>query len=110
MTITKLKPTISKRLVATPAQIREFCQRWKVNEMSLFGSILRNDFRSDSDIDVLVIFANDAEWNLFDYVHMQNELEAVVKRKVDIVEKYGLTNPYKRDAILSTCQSLYKAE
>lgn len=110
MPLAKLEPIISERLVATPDQIHEFCQRWKINEMSLFGSVLRSDFHADSDIDVLVSFAGDAEWNLFDYVHMQNELSALVRRKVDIAEKHGLINPYRRHAILSTCQSLYKAE
>ncbi len=106
----KLEPFIYERLTAKPAQIREFCQRWKINEMALFGSVLRSDFRLDSDIDVLVDFAKNAEWNLFDYVHMQDKLGTIFKRKVDIAEERGLTNPYRRRAILSTCQSIYTAE
>ncbi len=56
-------------------KIVEFCQRWKVVEFALFGSILPEDFRPDSDVDVLVTFAPDATWTLSDHIDMPDELK-----------------------------------
>jgi predicted nucleotidyltransferase len=55
--------------------------------MALFGSVLSDEFRSDSDIDVLVSFKDDDGWGLFDFVDMIDELKAIFGRKVDLVEK-----------------------
>lgn len=88
-------------------KISEFCLRWKVTELSLFGSILREDFRPDSDIDVLVTFASDATVSLFDLAEMKIELEDVFKRPVDVVEKDALRNPYRKREILRTAQVIY---
>jgi len=91
-----------------PAErIAEFCRRWKVKELSLFGSSLRDDFRPDSDIDVLASFEPEADWSLFDFVDMSDELEAIFGRKVDFVEKEGLRNPYRRQRILATKEVIY---
>jgi predicted nucleotidyltransferase len=81
-------------------RIREFCERWKITEFGLFGSVVREDFRPDSDVDVLVAFADDARWDLFDLMHMKDELEAMFGREVDLVQKKGLKNPYRRESIL----------
>jgi len=54
-------------------EIADFCRRWKVTELALFGSVLRGDFSPDSDVDVLVSFAPDAHWSLLDLVRMQDE-------------------------------------
>ena len=107
--ITNLEQLVFERMDTTPDQIYEFCQRWKISEMALFGSVLRNDFCSDSDVDFLVTFSSESTWNLFDHVHMHDELEAMLGRKVDLAEKAGLINPYRRRAILSTCQTIYEA-
>jgi predicted nucleotidyltransferase len=88
-------------------KISEFCHRWKVMEFSLFGSVLREDFRPDSDIDVLVTFAPDAKVSLFDLVDMKIELEDVFNRPVDVVEKDALRNPYRKREILGTAQVIY---
>lgn len=90
-------------------KIAEFCRRWKITELALFGSVIRDDFRPDSDIDVLVTFAPDAEWSLFDLVGMQEELKAMFGREVDLVERKGLRNPFRRHEILSTKQVVYAA-
>jgi len=58
-------------------KIDEFCQKWKIVELSLFGSVLRDDFRSDSDVDMLVTFSPDAEWSLLDHVAMEEELSVI---------------------------------
>jgi predicted nucleotidyltransferase len=90
----------------------DFLSRWKVRELALFGSVLREDFRPNSDIDVLVTFEPDAEWSLFDFIHMQWELEKRFKRKVDLVSRRGLEesrNPYRRQAILESMRVIYAA-
>ena len=84
-----------------------FCKKWKIAEMSLFGSVLRDDFKSDSDIDVLVTFSPEAQWSLWDFPQMQDELKAIFGRKVDIVEKDALKNPFRRHSILTTRQVVY---
>ena len=88
-------------------KVAEFCQRWKITEFGLFGSVLRDDFRADSDVDVLVTFDPDAQWSLFDLVQMQEELGEMLGRNVDLVEKKGLRNPFRRHSILKTRQVVY---
>ncbi len=92
--------------------IQAFCERWKIVEFSLFGSILRDDFRPDSDVDVLVTFAPDAEWSLFDIVNMRDELKEIFGRQVDLAEREGVEqtrNYLLRKAILNTAQVVYVA-
>ncbi len=88
-------------------RLTEFCRRWKVTELALFGSVLREDFRPDSDIDVLVTFAEDAGWSLFDLVSMQDELKEIFGREVDLVEKDGLRNPFRKRSILNSMEVVY---
>lgn len=98
----RIKPAlIQERIPFDSKKIAEFCKRWKISEFSFFGSILRDDFRRDSDVDVLVSFLPDSGWSLLDLIKMQEELEEIFKRKVDLVEKEALRNPYRRHSILS---------
>ena len=93
-------------------QIADFCRRWKVSELSLFGSALRDDFGADSDVDLLVAFAQDAEWSLLDHVRMEEELSAMLSRKVDLISRRAIErseNWIRRRAILETAQVLYAA-
>ena len=87
--------------------LRAFCARWKIAELSLFGSFLRDDFGPDSDVDVLVRFAPEARWSLFDWIEMQQDLGQAMGRRVDLVEVDGLRNPFRRHAILSTREVVY---
>jgi predicted nucleotidyltransferase len=89
--------------------IADFCRRWKITEFALFGSVLREDFRPDSDVDVLVSFAPDARWSLSDLVEMEEQLTELFGRRVDLVEKEGLRNPFRRQSILSTREVIYAA-
>jgi len=89
------------------AAIEEFCRKWSIAELALFGSVLRSDFRPDSDIDVLVTFAHDAKWDLLDFVTMKDELETLFGRSVDLVEKPALRNPIRRKAILASQEVIY---
>jgi uncharacterized protein len=96
-----------QRLTIPRKKIAEFCRRRQVVEFSLFGSILREDFRPDSDVDVLVTFAPDARVSLFDLVDMQDELKTIFKRDVDLVEKDALVNPFRKREILNTARVVY---
>ena len=91
-------------------KISEFCRRWGVVEFSLFGSALRDDFRPDSDVDVLVTFSRQAQISLFDLVQMKLGLEKIFHRSVDIIEKDALENPFRKREILRTAQVIYAAQ
>lgn len=106
----ELTSLVGDRIKASPAQIAEFCQRWHVTEFSLFGSVLRDDFRSDSDIDVLLTFSPKQWLTWDDWQAMQTEIETLFKRKVDLVSKEYLKNPYRRHEILNTRQVIYAVE
>lgn len=88
-------------------RIREFCLKWRVVEFALFGSVLRDDFRQDSDVDVLISFEENALWSLYDLVDMKDELTSIFGRDVDIVEKEAIRNPYRRRSMLAECEVLY---
>lgn len=92
--------------------LEAFCRRWKVQELALFGSVLREDFQAGSDVDVLVSFADDARWGLFDLAAMQEALEELFGRPVDLVERKGIEashNWIRRRAILHAAQPIYQA-
>ncbi len=90
-------------------RLAESCRKWKVKELSLFGSILRDDFRPDSDVDVLVVFSPDATWSLWDLFDMREELQQLFGREVDLVEKDALRNPFRRHEILQNHKVVYAA-
>ena len=90
-------------------KIRDFCLRWKIVEFALIGSVLRDDFRPDSDIDVLLSFEADAGWSLYDIVDMKDELKAMFGREIDLVEKEAIRNPYRRRVMLTDKEVLYAA-
>jgi predicted nucleotidyltransferase len=99
--------------IAIPREaVQGFCQRWNISELALFGSVLRGDFRPDSDIDVLVRFAPDVRWTLLDFVQMRDELSEILGRKVDLVSRRAVEasqNPLRRRAILESAQVIYGA-
>lgn len=90
-------------------KLSELCRKWKVKELSLFGSILRDDFSPTSDVDVLVSFDPAAPWSLWDLMDMKEQLEALFGRSVDLVEKEALRNPWRKRRILSTYEVVYAA-
>lgn len=93
-------------------EIINFCQRWNIIEFALFGSVLRDDFRPDSDVDVLVNLAPDSQWTLAKMMRMQEELETLFGRKVDLVSKHSIEtsrNYLRRQAILSSAKVIYAA-
>ena len=90
-------------------RIEDFCRKWKISELAFFGSVLREDFRPDSDVDVLVTFTDDSHWSLLDIVDMIDELKGIFGRDVDLVEKDAIRNPFRRRVILAECEVFYAA-
>ncbi len=94
------------------SQVETFCRKWKITELSFFGSAIRNDFRPDSDVDVLVSFASDEKWDLFDHMSMEEELAGIIGRKVDLLTRRSVErseNRIRRDSILSGSEPYYVA-
>lgn len=99
-----------ERLQIAPEQLAAFCQQWQITELALFGSILRDDFHPDSDVDVLVAFSPDAKLSLLDLVELQHQFAALFGREVDVIEKQTIeTSPnwVRRNEILSTATLIY---
>jgi predicted nucleotidyltransferase len=99
-------------IVSTQIQIptdclQALCRKWRVRELSLFGSVLREDFGPGSDVDVLVSFEDDAPWSLWDLISLRDELCELFGRRVDLIEREGLRNPFRRQRILQTRQVIY---
>jgi len=92
------------------ADVADFCRRWRIRELALFGSALRDDFSDRSDLDLLVTFAPDADWSLLDHVRMQMELSDLLGRPVDLVSRRAIersSNPIRRREILGTARIVY---
>jgi hypothetical protein len=98
-----------ERITVPQEQIIAFCRKWNVVEFALFGSVLRDDFGPNSDIDVLLTFAPGSGITFDNRVEIQDELQALFGRKVDVVEKQAIRNPFRQQAILSTKKVLYAA-
>ena len=93
-------------------KITAFCRHWQITRLALFGSVLRDDFGPDSDIDVLVKFDETAHPTLFDISRMEAELEAILGRKVDLVSQRGVErsrNHIRRKAILESAELVYES-
>ncbi|MEK7730884.1 MAG: nucleotidyltransferase family protein [Planctomycetota bacterium] len=100
---------VHPRIPIDQSKVAQFCSKWQITEFALFGSILRDDFGPDSDVDVLVTFARDHGWSLYDVVDMEDELRSMLGRDVDLVMRGGLKNPFRRHEILRTRQVVYAA-
>lgn len=98
-----------ERIAPSDEDVAAFCRRWGIAELSVFGSILRDDFGPASDVDVLISFAPDEHPSLFDLVAMRDELTGLFGRSVDLVESEGLRNPFRRRSILDHRRILYAA-
>ncbi len=100
------------RLDVPVEEIADFCRRWRIVEFAIFGSALREDFRPDSDVDVLVTFEPSAQWSFQNWLDMTSELEAIIGRKVDLVERRLVEqsrNHIRRRHILSHLERVYVA-
>lgn len=100
------------RISLDEQRIADFCRKWEVRSLSLFGSVLRDDFGTDSDVDVLVSFSDEARPTLFDLVEMERELGEILGRRADLVERNGLEhspNYIIRRRILDDLEPIYVA-
>jgi len=91
-------------------QIAEFCQRWRISEFALFGSVLRDDFDPESDVDILITFSPGADWSLLDHLQMEKELADLLARKIDLFSKRAVEqshNLFRRREILDTAEVVY---
>ena len=103
---------VEEKLRVSKEMIAKFCEKWKITEFALFGSVLREDFRSDSDVDVLVTFSPDSDWEVEHLLDMKEELESLFGRVVDLVEKRLVEesrNYIRRKHILSHMEAVYAA-
>jgi len=101
-------PNLRMRLPTEP--IAAFCRRWRIARLEVFGSVLRADFGTDSDVDLLATYAPEAHWSLLDRVRMKLELESLLNRQVDLLNRRALEKAANRPraaAILAQAQPLY---
>jgi predicted nucleotidyltransferase len=92
-----------------PHEVEALCRRWRIRELSLFGSSARGDVRPDSDIDLLVEFDTQADWSLLDSARLRRELTDLFGRPVDLVRERNITNPYRLAAIRRDRRRIYAA-
>ena len=98
------------RIAIPDAKIAEFCQRWHITQVALFGSVLRESFDAESDVDVLVTFAPDVRYSFRQLTAMQDELEAIFGREVDLLDRQAVEqspNYIRRRAILESSEVVY---
>lgn len=100
-----------QRLPVEQAKLQEFCRRWKIAKLELFGSMLA-DPAGAHDIDLLVSFTADAQWGLFEHAHIENEMTELLGRKVDLVSRRAIEasgNAIRRTSILGSAVPVYVA-
>lgn len=92
--------------------VGDFCRRWRIVEFAVFGSALRDDFRPDSDVDVLVTFEPDTQWSFRQWLEMTDELERIFGHRVDLVDRRSVEaskNYIRRKHILTHLERIYVA-
>ena len=103
---------IQQRFKLSSEQINQFCRENQIQELAIFGSVLRDDFNPDSDLDFLVVFDPNRKLSLMDLVGIQYQLEDLTGRNVDLIEKRSILNSHnwiRRHNILSTAQTIYES-
>jgi uncharacterized protein len=101
---------MAKAMIDIPLdKIAAFCHRWKIKELALFGSVLRDDFRPDSDIDILVTFHFGGRITFNNRPEMLDELSDIFGREIDLIDKQAIRNPFRRHAILKSKEVIYAA-
>lgn len=90
--------------------IQAFCQRWQIAELAVFGSILRNDFCADSDVDFLYVLKSNTRWKLSDLIQAEEELAQLLGREIDLVGKVSIERSHnwlRKRNILSSAKVIY---
>ena len=89
-----------------------FCERWNIDRLEIFGSAVRGEMRKDSDLDILVSFGPNSDYSLFDMARMEEELEGITGRRVDLISRLAIeqsNNWIRRREILNSARLLYAA-
>lgn len=105
------KIALRPNLTVDRQKLVELCDRWQITKLELFGSVLRDDFRPDSDIDLLVTWGDRSRWTLLDFAQMHEDFTQLFDRPVDLASKRAIEqsdNPLRRTAILESAQLLYR--
>ena len=100
-----------QRLKIQPVQLEEICQQWQITELALFGSVLRDDFNPQSDVDILVSFAKSTKITFFDLDAIEEQLSKLLDRSVDLVTKRAIEQSHnwiRKQNILGNCQVIYE--
>ena len=103
---------VTERIDIDEERLTDFCMRWRINELALFGSALREDFGPESDLDILVTFESGSEWGLLDHVNMEQQLSNLLGCKVDMLTRRAVENSPNwilRREILNTAEVIYGA-
>lgn len=101
---------MSTRIALPSDELAAFCERWQITELALFGSVLRDDFGPESDVDVLVSFEPRVPHTLLDIVQIQEELSGIFGREVDLIERTAVEqsrNYIRRKAILQSAETIH---
>ena len=104
-----LEKLMTNGITITEKDIEFIVNKYNVKELSIFGSSIRDDFKTTSDIDLLIEFNDSQNISLYDLLDIQEYFEKITKRSIDIVEPAGLSNPYRKEAILKSKEILYVA-
>ena len=107
-----MKEDSRTRMNVSEKELADFCQRWKITELSVFGSVLRDDFGPHSDIDLLVKYEPEAQWSIFDHIGIETKLASLVGRNVDLISKEGVEssdNWIRRRNILDSAELVYES-
>jgi uncharacterized protein len=109
--MTKIQELNKELAIALPIDdIRAFCQRWQIAELSVFGSILRDDFDANSDVDFLYVLKPNTHWSLRDLLQAEEELTQLLSRRVDLVGKATIEQSHnwlRKRNILSSAKVIY---
>ncbi|HBL13374.1 MAG TPA: DNA polymerase subunit beta [Cyanobacteria bacterium UBA11162] len=109
--MSKVQELTTQLAIALPIDaIQSFCQRWQIAELAVFGSILRDDFRADSDVDFLYVLKPNTHWKLMDLIGAEEELTQLLGRKVDLVGKVSIEQSHnwlQKRNILSSAKVIY---
>ncbi len=103
---------LNEHVILPDQDLQNFCTKWKISRLEIFGSALGNDFRQESDVDFLVSFLKEAKWSLLDMIRMESELEMITGRKVDLLTRHSVETSYnwiRRDHILNKIKTIYVA-
>jgi uncharacterized protein len=84
-------------------------KKYSLSEVALFGSVIREDYSDNSDIDILISFTANSKKSLFDIINLKYDFECILNRKVDVIEKSALKNPFRKNEILKTARVIYAA-